>query len=423
MQDKEERKLKAVKVQLMRTPMFAFWSGILMVGSTEVVDNLPTAMTNGRDEFYGRKFIKDLHHKELAFVVLHEGGHKAYRHLIIWQVLYNIDPVLANIACDHVINLGLVAMDPTEKYIAFPTYKDGPNKGQKMGCYDLRFKGMNAKQIFDILRKEKKEKQEKGGQQGKPGQPGNDNGQGEGEGFDDHDWQGARELTKQEKHDLEREIDQAIRQGKIAEAKAIGQGAGNMSRELGDLLKPQIDWREVLREFVSATCKGRDTSSWQRPNRRFLHEGVYLPSMIGEKVESIVLGIDTSGSIGTADLNRFLSEVKAICDDVNPEKIDLLYWDSRVANHEVYDDMNRDTLVQSTRPKGGGGTDPTCMIKYMEEKQIKPQCIIMLTDGEIYNWGNEWNAPTLWVICNGYRNQSITAPVGKTVHIDPDLQY
>jgi hypothetical protein len=57
------------------------------------------------------------------------------------------------------------------------------------------------------------------------------------------------------------------------------------------------------------------------------------------------------------------------------------------------------------------------MMKYMKEKNISPECIIMLTDGEIYDWGNEWEAPIMWVICNSYRGSSITAPVGKTVHI------
>ena len=57
---------------------------------------------------------------------------------------------------------------------------------------------------------------------------------------------------------------------------------------------------------------------------------------------------------------------------------------------------------------------PTCMIGYMAEKNIKPEAIIMLTDGYIGNWGEEWNAPILWTIV---RNRETTAPVGKTIHI------
>ena len=71
--DKEERKLKKVKIALMRNPQFVWWSGIMMIGTTSVVDDIPTACTNGRDEAYGRKFIDMLDEKELAFVVMHEN--------------------------------------------------------------------------------------------------------------------------------------------------------------------------------------------------------------------------------------------------------------------------------------------------------------------------------------------------------------
>ena len=126
--DKEERKLRKVKVNLMRRPEFALWSGVMMVGQTSLSDDVPTACTNGRDEFYGRQLVRDLNEKELGFVILHETLHKAFRHLTTWRKLYKENPQLANAACDYVINLMLVDMDKTEQYIAFPK-KDGERFG------------------------------------------------------------------------------------------------------------------------------------------------------------------------------------------------------------------------------------------------------------------------------------------------------
>jgi predicted metal-dependent peptidase len=400
---KEERKLKRVKITLMRNPKFALWSGIMMVGKTIISDDIPTACTNGRDEIYGLKFIRDLTEKELAFVILHENMHKAFRHLTIWGKLYKENPQLANAACDFVINLLLVEMDPAEQFIAFP--KDA--QGNRLGLFDKRFKGMHTKQVYDLLKKE----QEAGGGGGQ-GQ-----GQGQGQGFDEHDWEGAQELSDEEKKTLEREIDQALRQGKVAEARA-GNSAGNQSRELGELLEPKVDWREVLREFVTSTCSAKDESSWRRPNRRYVANDVYLPSLIGERVGRVAIGIDTSGSIGGPILNKFLSEVKGIMDTVMPERVDLLYWDTHVASHEEYGEggLPLDSLINSTKPRGGGGTDPTCMIRYLKDNQLKPECIIILTDGDIGNWGSDWPAPVLWVIYNPRRN--IQAPNGKTVTLD-----
>ena len=398
----EERKLQKVKIDLLRNPQFALMSGILMVGKTSVADNVPTAATNGRDEIYGRKFIADLSTKELGFVVMHESMHKMYRHLTTWSKLNEIDGSLANSACDYVINLQLRDLDPSETYIAMPRFKQGEKKGEVIGLVDERFRGMNAKQVFDILREEQEEQGGSGG------------GEGEGEGFDQHDWEGAKKLTEEEQKQLEKEVDQALRQGLMAE-KRVGKGAGKLNREIGDLLAPKVDWREVLREFVKSICAGRDVSTWRKPNRRYISQGIYMPTLVSERVGHIVVGVDTSGSIGVAEINEFLSEVKSIAEDVKPELVDLLYWDSHVAAHEKYEEQDVPNIVSSTKPRGGGGTSPSCVTDYMAKEGIKPECVIMLTDGYVgSDWGGDWNAPVLWAITGGNNAVSTT---GKTVHI------
>ena len=401
----EERKLQKAKITVMRNPKFALLQGVMMVGRTYINDYIPTACTNGKDESYGRAFVKKLSDKELAFVIAHEAGHKMYRHLSTWKKLHDEDARLANSAMDYVINLMLRDLDPNESVIAMPRLQEAVGKHKKgdyMGLIDERFRGMNTKQVFDIL---KQEKQEEDG-----------DGDGDGDGFDDHDWEGAQNLTDEEKKELAREIDQAIRQGLIAHQKHIGQGGAGLDRELGDLLAPKVDWREVLREFVKATCANKDTSSWRRVNRRFLSTGTYMPSMIGEKVGHLVVAIDTSGSIGGPELDEFLSEVKGIAEEVSPECVDLIYWDGDVAAHEKYEGAAVSNIVSSTKPKGGGGTDPSCVSKYLKDENIKPEAIIVLTDGYVPNWGSDWTAPIMWVISGG--NTSAVAEHGKTIYLE-----
>jgi predicted metal-dependent peptidase len=397
----EERRVQKAKVTLMRNPKFALLSGILMVGRTYVKEDLPTACTNGRDESYGREFVKKLRDPELAFVIAHEAGHKMYRHLTTWKKLHDENHELANHACDYVINLMLRDLDPTEQVIAMPRYKDGPMRGEHMGLIDEKFRGMNTKQVFDILKQQEKEEGGSGG--------------GNGHSFDDHDWDGAKEMTEEEKKDLARDIDQAIRQGQMARQKIAGTGAGGLDRELQDLLEPKVDWRDVLREYVKATCRAKDASSWRRVNRRFLSMDTYMPSMIGEKMGHLVIGIDTSGSIGGQELADFLSEVKGIAEEVMPSQVDLIYWDSEVAAHEEYSESDVPNIVSSTKPRGGGGTSPSCVSAYLKEKNIKPECTIILTDGYVGNdWGSEWTSEVLWCIVGG---NTEVAPNGKTIHI------
>jgi predicted metal-dependent peptidase len=397
----EERKLQKCKIALMRNPKFALLQGVMMIGRTYVRDDVSSACTNGRDEIYGRQFVKELTDAELCFVIAHETAHKMYRHLTTWTKLHDIDPALTNMACDYVINLMLCDLDPTASVIAMPRFKSGPNKGKFMGLIDERFKGMNTKQVFDIL----KEEQDK-----------DSDDDGDGEGFDTHDWEGAKNLTDEEKKVLEREVDQAIRQGLMAHQKNVGSGAGGMDRELGDLMQPKVDWRDLLREFVKSTCRAKDTSSWRRVNRRFLGTGTYMPSMIGQKIGHLVIGIDTSGSIGNDELAEFLSEVKAIAEEVNPSAVDLIYWDSEVASHETYDESTVSTIIESTRPAGGGGTAPSCVSTYLNEQKIVPECVIMLTDGYVGDdWGSDWTAPTIWAITQA---NHATADNGKTIYLN-----
>jgi predicted metal-dependent peptidase len=349
---------------------------------------------------YGEQFIAQLDDKGLGFVIVHEALHKAGRHLHTWEKLHRENAMLANAAADYWVNLTIVKRDPTGAMVAMP--KIG---GKEIGLLDRRFDNMNIKQIYDTLKKEQEERGDQGGDQG---------GQGGSGGFDEHDWEGAKELTKEEVEKLAKEVDQAIRQGQIAAAKMHGKNGGNTNRDLDELLNPKVDWRVLLREFVTATCAGRDYSSWRKPNRRFLSSDIIMPSLVSERVDHMVIGIDTSGSIGGPELTQFLSEVVAIAEHVNPDKVDLIYWDARVAGHEVYNSGTLATLVNSTKPKGGGGTDPTCVPEYLDKHGIKPECVIMLTDGYIGGWG-EWDVPVLWAICGGNK---CTAPVGKTVHIE-----
>jgi predicted metal-dependent peptidase len=166
--------------------------------------------------------------------------------------------------------------------------------------------------------------------------------------------------------------------------------------------------------------QGKDQSSWRRLHKRYLAADLIMPSSYSEKVGGIAIAIDTSGSIGSEELNQFLSEVKSICEEVSPEVIDLLYWDTHVASRETYTENELAGLTESTKPAGGGGTEPACVPKYMNKHNIKPECLIMLTDGYIgaqdpSNW--TLSTPVLWCIKGNSRFSSADAPVGKIVHV------
>ena len=205
-----QQRLDKAVVAIMGNEKYRALAGILMIGDRSIKGDVPTACTNGRDEMYGHDFVVKLTDAELRFVVLHESFHKLYRHLTTWEWMWKEDANRANKACDYVINLQIRDEN-----------KDGFAVMPECGLIDEKYRGMNAAQVYKSLEDEP------------PG-----GGSGGGSGFDEHDWEGAKELTDAEQRDLERDIDEAIRQGALMAGK-LGTGA---ERDFSDLLKPQVNW-------------------------------------------------------------------------------------------------------------------------------------------------------------------------------------
>jgi predicted metal-dependent peptidase len=383
----EEERVQKCTLAIMLHPKYRSLAGVMMMGATTVEDDAarcPTAYTDGFNTKYGRAFCRTLPDPELRFLILHENLHKALLHLVTWMWMWKEDPELANLACDYVINLLLVLSDAQEGFIRMPP----------RGAFNKAYEGMDAGEVYRLLQKDKKN-----------GKGGNTP-----QGFDQHDWQEAKARPAQTVEEVTKQVEQALQQGNVL----VGKLAGGLDRAVREVLAPKVDWADVMRDFVVTLCGGKDISTWRRPNRRLLDSGIYLPSHISESVGRVGIGADTSGSIVGPVLTRFLSETAAVAQLVKPEVIDLLYWDTRVAAHEKYSEGQYEMLAQSTKPKGGGGTKPSCVTDYLAANRIKPECFIMLTDGEVgRDWGGVWPCPVLWCITN----KRITAGNGITLYI------
>ena len=394
-----EQRIQKAHIAMMNDPKYCLYSGIFMMGKTEVLDTgCPTAYTNGRDVKYGRKFVDKLSDPELKGLILHENLHKAFRHMTVWEDLHKQDHRKANMACDYVINLMIYDLDPNGINVKLP----------EGGLLDEQYRGMDAGTVFRLL----KDKKEKG--RGKtPSDDTDESSSGDGEeSLDEHGWDDAKEMSTEEREKLARDIDQALRQGALL----AGKMKGNMPREIADLLEAKVDWREALREFVSSYCADKDVSTWRKPNRRWVDRDIYMPTLIGETIGRLVVAIDMSGSIGTEEIGKFLGELMSICQSVTPEGIDLLYWDTEVCQHEKYEAGQYDALLTTTKPAGGGGTVAACIPKYIRDRGIKAECCVVLTDGHVYEWGDSWPCPVLW----GITTKGINAPIGTSIYIDKE---
>jgi predicted metal-dependent peptidase len=81
----------------------------------------------------------------------------------------------------------------------------------------------------------------------------------------------------------------------------------------------------------------------------------------------------------------------------------------------VFDDRHYGSIAQLMKPKGGGGTRVQCVSDYIVAKNLKPDCILVLTDGHVesqFDW--RVASPTLWLVTE---NKQFAPPVGRMVQV------
>ena len=134
-----EQLIQKDHVALMKDPKYCLYSGIIMIGKTEVRDDVPTACTDRRNTYYGREYVGKLASNKRKGVILHENLHKAFRHTTVWKHLFKENATLANMACDYVINL--MIMDGDNNFVTLP----------ESALLDPKYKGMDAGTVYRML--------------------------------------------------------------------------------------------------------------------------------------------------------------------------------------------------------------------------------------------------------------------------------
>ena len=396
----EEQRIKKGHIALMKHPETALWGGVMMMGSTEVVDEAITAYTDGINKKYGRAFLQAIcpTQPEVNGLILHENLHIGLRHHLHGADMFKEDGDKANKAADYVVND--MIMEISKKY---PDLVQLP----KGGLYDPQYHNMSMREVYKLL-KSKKDGGGGGGKPDKEGEQGSGSGGGEYE-FDKHDF--GKPMTQEEAKEMDGKIDRAIREGALL----AGRLGIDLPRSISDLLNPVIDWKKELAEFVTSSCKGKDEYTWRKFNRRVISNDIYLPTVENETIGEVVVAIDTSGSIGQEQLNEFASELVSICEAVSPDAVRILWWDTKVHGEQLFTD-NYDQIGSMLKPLGGGGTRVSSVAEYINKKKINAECVLVFTDGYLES-DVVWNisSPTLWMVTE---NKNWTPPTGKKVFME-----
>lgn len=230
------------------------------------------------------------------------------------------------------------------------------------------------------------------------GQKGGGTGSGSGQGsgsFDEHLNPGTsqgKDPTQATQDRNEAEWGTAIAAAAHA-ARVQGKLPAGLDRVLSEALDPKVDWREHI-QALFARAIGSDTIDWRRAQRQYIIQDIYVPETAGFGAELVVVAIDTSGSIGQAELNMFFAELQGILDEVKPEEVHVVWCDAMVHRVDVLTDSSDLRALMMKKAPGGGGTDFRPVFEYVANQGKRVDALVYLTDG----YGSFPDAPDYPVI-------------------------
>ena len=354
-----ERIIKT-KVDLNKThPFFSYILMNMQIEKTKHTEEVPTmAVGQYGNLYWNKEFVDTLDNDELKFVLAHEVGHIA---TLTFQRLGKRDMTLWNIATDLIINYmlldegfrapkGILVPDHRGVYI-FQSGKSG--KDIKIDLNDK-----NAEQVYEDLAKHAKAIKKITNADGKGNYEGQVGKHMEGDDDDAGNSTGKGTTEGDQKANENKWKRKAVEGA--TQAKMRGNMSASMERMLEGVLEPVVDWRSKLFAYITNDLPVDYTM--RTPSRRFISTGVYSPTVIRESLE-LVVGIDISD---------------------RQVKMRVIAWACHVDERDDIE-VTQDTQDDLMRCKfyGGGGTELSCLTRYIEEKEYKTKLMVVLTDGYI----------------------------------------
>lgn len=329
--------------------------------------SIPTAQTNYMTIRYNPNFFATMTEGQQNYVLMHEVMHILLRHGIRTG---EKRPDLWNIACDMVVNqildrnlvsqfkqIGLPFQRPEQGVFASPTV----------------FYGKAAETIYEELQANNPSRKKKiviriPGRYNMPDQLI------ELEAHNDLD--SARNMA-----DISVELNLIMRRALAGAQGRSPEGSFPVpALLLQSFSRKPLPWKTLLKNLMQE-LDDDDDSSWTTPERKYIHMDLLLPGHC--RSESETLGevwafVDSSGSIGQEEMKHFLNELWHLLHDFHCT-MNLAYWDTQVT--DVYTGIQSEKKLMDCMPKHSGGTDINCVYRYIAEKKLKPEVLIILTDG------------------------------------------
>ena len=379
-----------------------------------------------------RPFIESLNSaNELVYVILHEITHILSNHLSRGVLL---DGEMYNIAADHVINTNL-NFDVNNQRLRGLSIPSGI-----VIITSLAGKNMSTEEVYEYLMQhatitkatyklQLEDDSQKGEGESEDGESENkEDGEGEGEPKDGEPKDGKGEgepkdgkglsitgtkihvklddgqeftvykdffANAQDIEDLEKELQDDARRilnSPLFEAeKKKGNKSSNTMELIQEAIKVVIPWDQLLENVIKTNITElSENKTWARVNKRMYAYNMILPyNDMEETFDTLMVVVDTSGSISSYDLKKVVDIIKAAMYHFKrvikvDHDVEVYVKDKIVYDNSTIDNLTKDIRVEFT---GRGGTSHKPVYDYLESvyegddpTEIIPGLILFITD-------------------------------------------
>lgn len=265
----------------------------------------------------------------------------------------------------------------------------GPG-GRKIGHYDEEVKGSDS--VLDVYKKYYADKHP-------DGQGGDEKGNGNPGGFDNLMKPGQSTgqnpaQAAQQRNPQQWAVEIAAAQT-IEQIRSQGKMSAALKRMFQTILEPEVPWIDHIHTLINRTV-GDGGYDWTQPDEWFSVLDIYSPKPTGRGAGWIVVWGDTSGSRSDQELASNMAELAGILDDVQPQRLTVLWCDAAIDYIDEIDDPMDLANIQARGTKGGGGTSMQPVLDWIDEQGDTPDLYIGFTDGFVSFPEKEPRFPVIW---------------------------
>lgn len=148
-----------------------------------------------------------------------------------------------------------------------------------------------------------------------------------------------------------------------------------------EVIRPKIDLETLLHSYMSESFFDKEVN-FAYPNRRFIHQGIYLPGYTHERNRlKLYIALDRSMSITTEVFSKFLGIIDSVLRMSSDFEVSVVPFDESVDINKIVNYNSQDIKPELSFEKGNGGTLIEPLFEYLKKSAEPNSTLMVLSDG------------------------------------------